>query len=62
MPEEFLIDIDVDGSVKVEGKGIKGPDCVSLTKEIEAALGEVKSKTHTAEFSQRPPMQRKVGA
>lgn len=41
MAEEIEITIAPNGDVTVEGKGISGPDCRALTKEIEAALGTV---------------------
>lgn len=59
--EEIYIDISPDGnSVTVEGKGIKGPDCESLTKDIEQALGAVEKKRRTAEYNQRPATRRKA--
>lgn len=60
--EEILIDIGPNGDVKVEGVGIKGPDCVKLTAEIEAAIGSVQKRAQKAEFHQRPEILRKAGA
>jgi hypothetical protein len=60
--EEIIIDIDPEGNVRIEGKGIKGPDCLKLTAAIEEAIGTVTSRQKTAEFFQTPPIKRKVGA
>lgn len=52
--EEIVIEIDAQGNVVVEGKGIAGTDCVALTKEIEQALGEVQTKTKTRDYYVAP--------
>ena len=62
MNETIIINIAENGDVQVEGKGIKGPDCVKLTAEIEKALGEVTKRTKTAEYHEQPKILRKVGA
>lgn len=59
--EEIVIDIDERGNVQVEGSGIKGPDCESVTRDIERALGTVREKTRTREYHERPQIRRKVG-
>ena len=60
--EEILIDIAPNGDVKVEGHGIKGPDCVKLTAEIEKALGTVESKRLKADYHAPRQVLRKAGA
>ena len=60
--EEIEIIVDKNGDVKVEGKGIVGPDCESLTKEIEQALGDVSSRQKKAEYHRVPAVKRKAGA
>ena len=37
--QEIDVFIDNDGQVKVEVHGVKGMNCLDLTKELEAALG-----------------------
>jgi hypothetical protein len=59
--EEIIVDIDVQGNVRVEGKGIKGSDCVKLTKDLEDALGDVEKKTLTSEYHQARAIARKAG-
>jgi hypothetical protein len=60
--EEITIDIDAEGNVKIEGHGIVGPDCETLTKEIEKALGTVEKRTKKREYHTRPTVRRKAGA
>ena len=60
--EEIEILISPTGDVKVEGKGIAGPDCVLLTKELEDALGTVEKRVKKAEYHQPREILRKAGA
>lgn len=61
MPE-FLIDIDVDGSVRVEGKDFTGKECEALSAELEKALGDVTKKKFKPEFFRQAQVTRKAGA
>jgi hypothetical protein len=49
---EIQIDIDDNGNVSFQVKGVKGKKCLEITKELEAALGIVKTQEKTAEFYQ----------
>jgi len=49
---EIKVLIGVDGTYKVDVKGVKGKKCVDLTKAFEAALGSVKKRTKTPEYYQ----------
>ena len=51
MNEEIVIDIDAKGNVTVEGKGFSGPECKTLTKDLEAALGKVEKTVTKPEYS-----------
>ena len=52
---EIEISIDTDGRVKVEIRGMKGPACVEVTREMEQLLGgKVVERTHTHEYDQQP--------
>jgi hypothetical protein len=62
MAQEIVIDIDAVGNVKVEGKGIEGMDCKALTKELEAALGDVQQVRLKPEYHRPKAHVRKVGA
>ena len=52
MPAELQITVTPDGEVKIQVKGVPGPACEALTKEIEDALGVVKARERTGEFFQ----------
>ena len=49
---EIEINIDDNGNVSFQVKGLKGKKCLEVTKELEEALGIVKSREKTAEFYQ----------
>lgn len=55
MAEKVEIDftIDDDGNVTFEVKGVKGKKCLDITKDIEEALGVVKTREHTGEYYQQ---------
>ena len=59
--QEFTIDIDERGDVRVEGHGIDGADCAKLTKELETALGETTKQVKKPEFMRSRAVQRKTG-
>jgi hypothetical protein len=51
--QEIDVIIDKDGQVKIEVRGVKGPACLDLTRELEAALGgEVIDRQMTAEANE----------
>ncbi len=50
--QEIAFNIGPDGSVEIEVKGVKGADCVELTRELEEALGIVKNRVYTSEYYQ----------
>ena len=60
--QEIDVLIDVNGDVKIEGKGIEGADCKALTKAIEEALGDVTRTTLKPEYHLKPKVARKAGA
>ena len=49
---EIEIDIDDNGNVSFQVKGVKGKKCLEITKELEQALGIVVKQDKTAEFYQ----------
>jgi len=55
---ELEISIGPDGTIEFEVKGVKGADCLELTRELEEALGVVKSRTNTSEFYQQAEEQK----
>ncbi len=50
MKQEIEVTIGPDGRVTLRPKGAQGPACLELTRELEAALGEVESRELTAEY------------
>ena len=51
---EIEVVIRPDGSVELRPVGMKGPDCVEATRELEEALGVVVDRQRTPEFYERP--------
>jgi hypothetical protein len=51
--QEIDVFIDPDGQVRLEVRGVKGPACLELTRELEAALGgRVAERMMTAEATE----------
>jgi hypothetical protein len=63
--QEIDVVIDKDGSVKIEVRGVKGPSCLDLTRELEAALGgqvaEREMTPEANEVSQETTQQQRLG-
>ncbi len=54
---ELNISIGPDGNIEIEVKGVKGADCLAITKELEEALGVVRTREHTSEYYQQKQSQ-----
>lgn len=52
--QEIEVIIENSGEVNIKVKGIKGVDCLELTKPIEDALGPVQTRDHTDEYYEQP--------
>lgn len=50
---EIEFSIKPDGSVDIAVKGAKGKSCTELTREIEEALGIVRTREYTSEYYQQ---------
>ena len=48
--EEITVTINEDASIEVAVKGVAGRSCLSLTKELESALGNKVSDKQTGEM------------
>ncbi len=44
------IEILPSGEVKIQVKGVPGPSCEHVSKELEDQLGAVTNRQHTGEF------------
>jgi hypothetical protein len=49
---ELVVTIGSDGVVRIKTHGLKGQACLEETKDLEKAVGRVKSREKTAEFYQ----------
>jgi hypothetical protein len=52
--QELEITIDKDGRVQVRVAGVHGEGCLTLTKNIEDAVGTVDERKFTAEYYEQP--------
>jgi hypothetical protein len=52
--QELEITIDKEGRVQVAVRGVKGEECLGLTKNIENAVGTVEERKYTAEYYEQP--------
>lgn len=60
--EEIIVDIELNGDVRFEGKGFVGSECEKLTKELEEAVGVVTKRTLKPEYRRARIATRKAGA
>lgn len=51
---DLHISINQQGEVEIEVKGVDGPACVKLTREIEEELGIVSRREKTSEYFKQP--------
>ena len=54
--EEFIVDINADGTVTIEGKNFTDASCKKLSEQLEEDLGIVEKMTP------KPEMQRSVNS
>jgi hypothetical protein len=50
---ELLVVIGVDGTVRIETRGLTGQTCLAETESLERTLGKVKRREKTREFYQQ---------
>lgn len=60
--EEIIIDIAPNGDVRIEANNVVGPECESLTADIEEALGVVTARKHKPEFHRKQAERRREKA
>lgn len=51
--QELEITIDNEGSVHLWVRGLKGEECVLLTRSLEKAIGVVLDRNFTSEFYEK---------
>ncbi len=52
MPQ-IQVEVDADGNVKVEAKGVVGQGCAALTRALEESLGRTRADVKKSEFYQQ---------
>ena len=52
--QELEITIDNEGRVLVHVTGVKGEDCLALTKNLETAVGDVQERSFTSDYYEQP--------
>jgi len=52
--EKIRVKIKEDGTVNLEVIGVKGKDCITMTEDLEEALGVVTDRTKKREYHERP--------
>lgn len=50
--EQIIVTVSAEAEVTVEVRGLSGPGCKALTREIEQALGETTKDEPTREMQQ----------
>lgn len=48
--EEIKLKVMPNGEVRIEVRGVKGPECLELTKFLEEELGLVTERVKTEEY------------
>lgn len=52
--QELEITIDNEGRVVVHVTGVKGEDCLALTKNLETAVGNVQERSFSSDYYEQP--------
>ena len=52
--QELEITIDNEGRVLVHVSGVKGEDCIALTKNLENAVGAVQERSFSSDYYEQP--------
>jgi hypothetical protein len=47
---ELEITIGINGEVLIGVKGVGGPDCIELTRDLEEAIGKVTDRSFTQDY------------
>jgi hypothetical protein len=52
--QELEITIDKNGRVQVAVRGVHGEGCLTLTENLEKAIGTVEEREYTPEYYEQP--------
>jgi len=52
--QELEITIDNEGRILVHVTGVKGEDCLALTKNLENAVGDVQERSFSSDCYEQP--------
>jgi len=52
--QELEITIDNEGRILVHVTGVKGEDCLALTKNLENAVGDVQERSFSSDYYEQP--------
>jgi len=52
--QELEITIDNEGRVLVHVMGVKGEECLALTKDLENAVGDVQERSFSSDYYEQP--------
>lgn len=58
--EELEIFISEEGEVKMHIKGIKGPACRDVAKNLAVNIGNIREMVNTVEFYQQPETKQQI--
>lgn len=56
--QQIEIQVDHDGNVTVHVEGVKGEECIRITKALEEALGSVTDRSFCAEYFEEQTSER----
>ena len=58
--QELEITIDNGGRVLIGVKGVKGEDCIKLTRSLEESIGDVQDRYLAPEFFEKNAIETKI--
>ena len=58
--QTLKISIAQDGTVTEEVLGVQGPECITITENLENSLGEIQWRTESSDYYQQPNLNQDV--
>jgi hypothetical protein len=56
--QQIEIQVDRDGNITVHVEGVKGEECIRITRTLEEALGSVTDRSFCAEYFEDQVLER----